>query len=152
MLSFCFFCSQFASKELQFLVWSFHYCSFLVLSQFVFESHFCCLNSMLLLFSLHLLWKQLRVMTITFKIEGFNYNTKAADIVSRYSNLHIITVSSSVALLLDRCAQMICKSRISQVEESAYQWHLLRLVILTSSQEEIHWREISNVCRCKHQL
>ena len=37
-------------------------------------------------------------MTIAFKTEGINYNTMAADIVSHYSNFHINTVSSSVAL------------------------------------------------------
>lgn len=70
------------------------------------------MNSVLL-FSLHLLWKQLRLMTIAFETEGINYNTKAADIVSHFSNLYIITMSSSVALLLDRCTQIICKSRTS---------------------------------------
>lgn len=49
-------------------------------------------------------------MTPAFITEGISHNTKAADIVSHYSNLHIIAMSSSVALFLDRCTQIICNN------------------------------------------
>lgn len=100
---------SFASKE------SFHHCSFF--SRFTvcwfFTSRACRVNTVLLLFSLHLSWKRLRLLNLAFKTEGINCNTKAADIVSHYSKLHIITMSSSVALFLDRCTQIICNNRIS---------------------------------------
>lgn len=97
---------------------------------FKFTSHVCCGNQCYYFFT-----KQLRLMTLAFKTEGVSCNTKAAAIVSHYSNLHIITMSSSVALFLNRCTQIICNNRSSylllggknnqHISDSCYIWFTL---------------------------